>query len=283
MVLLILRRAILLDGGCAVLLLLTKIFVTVLVILALTAIAEHASPGLAGIFSGYPIGTAIVLYFYGLEYGADFAAISAAYNLVGLIPTLTFACCYLLVIRRCGECSPVAPTLVAISGYLIVALILGQFSYGVGVSVFLVIAAISLAWYISYNREEVVSSPPASYSPRVMFVRMIMAAGLVVIITSLAGVVGARWAGILSAFPLVLYPLILMIHLRYGATYVRPILGHFPGGLWSVLSYSLTVLHVYPTYGLGVGTVMGFAVATTCLLVCNFRGFVHLWGSVQRP
>ncbi len=264
------------------LLLLTKIFVTVLVILALTAIAEYASPGLAGIFSGYPIGTAIVLYFYGLEYGVEFAAISATYNLVGLIPTLTFACCYLQVIRRCGECSPVVPTIVAGIGYLGVALLLGQFRYDVAVSVVLVIVAISLARYISYNRGEVVSTPVASYSSRVLFARMFMAAGLVVVITSLAGVVGAHWAGILSAFPLVLYPLILMIHLRYGATYVRSILGYFPGGLWSVLSYSLTVSYVYPLYGLGVGTVIGFAVATICLLVCNIRGFVHLWGGMQR-
>jgi len=112
-------------------LILLKIFVTVAVILLLVAVAEFANPRLAGILAGYPIGTAIVLYFYGFEHGVDFASTSAIF-------------CY------------------------------------------------------------------------------------------------------------------------------------FPTGLWAVLSYSLTVTYAYPVYGLFLGTLCGFAVATICLLLFNLSTFYSM-------
>jgi len=51
-------------------LLLYKISITVLAVLGLSFVAEKVSARLAGLLSGYPSGTAIILHFYGLEYGA---------------------------------------------------------------------------------------------------------------------------------------------------------------------------------------------------------------------
>lgn len=254
-------------------LLLVKILVTVVVILSLAAVAEFASSRLAGVLAGYPIGTAIVLYFYGLEQGLDFAATSATYNLIGMVPTLVFACCYLAVLRKRPGCTPLIPSVMALGGYLASGLFLGQFRFDQGLALGIIIVALLLAGRLARSKGVTPPVPRLPYTVGLISFRAIMAASLVVLITALAGWVGPRWAGLLSAFPLALYPLLLMIHLQYGSSQASTILSHFPSGLWSVLSYSLTVAHAYPAYGLFRGTLCGFAVATICLLLFNIKTF----------
>lgn len=257
-------------------LLLIKILVTVAVILLLAAVAEFASSRLAGVLAGYPIGTAIVLYFYGLEHGIDFASASATYNLVGMVPTLVFACCYLAVLRKDPDSTPLMPTLTALGGYLATGLFLGQFRFGQELALGIIVAALLLAGRLARPQGEPPPVPRLPYTAGLICFRAIMAACLVVLITALAGWLGPRWAGLLSAFPLALYPLLLMIHLQYGPSQASAILCHFPSGLWSVLSYSLTVAYAYPVYGLFRGTLCGFAVATACLLLFNLKTFYSL-------
>lgn len=257
-------------------LLVIKIGVTVLVILALAAVAEFVSSRLAGLLAGYPIGTAIVLYFYGLEQGVAFASASATYNLVGLTATLVFVCCYLGVLRRQPGCSPVLPSLAAFAGYLAAVLALGRFVFPQEVAVVVVISAILLASRYARDHQQGVPVVRVPYTLALVGARAVMAASLVVLITALAGGFGARWAGVLSAFPLALYPLLLMVHLQYGPQQAATLLRNFPTGLWSVLGYSLTVAYVYPISGLVVGTLYGFLVATACLTAFNLKSVYRL-------
>ena len=263
--------------------LLTKIIVTVLVILLLAAVAEYGSPRLAGTLSGYPIGSAVVLYFYGLERGVEFAAAAAIYNLTGMIPTLAFASGYLHALRRTPLCTPVVPTIMACCCYLTSSLLLGVFDYSRFAATGLAAVAIIGAGVFARSTGATASPGRLSFSPWLLLVRGVAAAALVVLITSLAGRLGAQWAGMLSAFPLVLYPLILMLHLNSGAARVRALLSCFPHGLWSVLAYSLTLSYCYPVLGLGLGTLAGFAVATIGLLLLHYREILGLRRNVQLP
>ena len=78
-------------------LILAKIAVSIATVLGLSVLAERAGPRVAGVLSGYPLGTAILLYFIAIEQGITFASESAVYALPGLIATLTFLYVYFLV------------------------------------------------------------------------------------------------------------------------------------------------------------------------------------------
>ena len=263
--------------------LLTKIIVTVLVILLLAAVAEYGSPRLAGTLSGYPIGSALVLYFYGLERGVEFASAAAIYNLTGMISTLAFASGYLHVLRRRPLCTPVVPTIMACCCYLATGLLLGAFDYSRSAATGLAAVAIIFAGFFARRAGPTAAPGRLSFSLRLLLVRAVTAAVLVVLITSLAGRLGTQWAGMLSAFPLVLYPLILMLHLNSGAARVRSLLSCFPHGLWSVLCYSLTLSYCYPVLGLGFGTLAGFVVATIGLLLLHYREILGLRRNIPLP
>lgn len=70
-------------------LLLAKIATAIIAVVGLSLVAERVSPRVAGILSGYPLGTAIALFFIGIELGEPFAAASAPRP----CPVLSLRCC----------------------------------------------------------------------------------------------------------------------------------------------------------------------------------------------
>ncbi|MFO7764862.1 MAG: hypothetical protein R6V33_00365 [Pelovirga sp.] len=256
-------------------LLLAKIIVTLVMILLLAAIAEYVNPKIAGILSGYPIGSAIVLYFYGLEYGLEFASLSALYNLAGLLPSLVFALAYLFLLRRRPDIPVIAATVIALLLYLGCAGLIGLAHLPPVATIILSAGGLLVSSYLVQSRSELATAPKLPFRLRVVAFRIIIAATLVITITALAGQIGSYWAGILSAFPLILMPLALIIHLHFGAACARSLLSHFPLGLWSVFCYSLTLSVVYPRFGLYAGTLIGFGAATIVLLLLNSGGLLR--------
>lgn len=249
-------------------LLLYKICITMLAVLGLSFVAEKISAKLAGLLSGYPIGTAIILHFYGLEYGADFAADAAVFNLCGLLASQCFAYVY----YRASKTSSLRMTSVlALVGYLVPALMISQLNPNRLMALGIAIIATSLFCVLLLTNKSQKVARPRTWSTRLVVGRLFFTAALVLLVTEFAEIVGPNWAGVFSAFPVALYPLVLLLHKEYGAETAQTILGNFPYGLWSVISYALTVSLVYPAYGVIWGTLIGFAVATTVLMMIGIK------------
>ena len=82
---------------------------------------------------------------------------------------------------------------------------------------------------------------------------------------------GATWAGLFAAFPVTLFPLILIIHSTYGKEPVHTFIKHLPRGLWSLLIYLTGVIFIYPALGVYWGTLVSLGLATIYLVLFNFR------------
>jgi len=101
-----------------------KICITMLAVLGLSFVAEKISARLAGLLAGYPIGTAIILHFYALEYGVEFAADAAIFNLCGLLASQCFAYTYYRASQRTKSLFLI--TAMALAGYLLPAFMVSQ-------------------------------------------------------------------------------------------------------------------------------------------------------------
>lgn len=250
-------------------LLLYKICITMLAVLGLSFVAEKVSVRLAGLLSGYPIGTAIILHFYGLEYGAQFAADAAIFNLCGLLASQCFAYTYYRASQKTA--SLVVTSALALAGYLLPALMVSQMNPTRLTALIIAIIATTLFCLLLRGKrgEQMIAS--RGWSTRLVAGRLIFTATLVLVVTEFADIVGPGWAGLFSAFPVALYPLVFLLHQEYGPETARTILGNFPYGLWSVIAYALTVSLVYPVYGVVLGTLLGFAVATAALVIMGAK------------
>jgi hypothetical protein len=76
------------------------------------------------------------------------------------------------------------------------------------------------------------------------------------VISSLPSFVPQNLAGIFSAFPTILLPLLLIIHFRHSNLQARTIIKNTPFGLSSVVIYSLVVFFTYEEIGVLLGTIL---------------------------
>src|SRR3989338_5794654 len=77
-----------------------KFVVAVATVLLTTAIAERINPRLAGIIAGLPQGSAISLFFFGLEQGSAFEAKSTVFILAGIVAVQIGQYCYYLATQQ---------------------------------------------------------------------------------------------------------------------------------------------------------------------------------------
>ena len=74
-----------------------------------------------------------------------------------------------------------------------------------------------------------------------------------------------KWAGLFSAFPITLFPLILIVHITYDKEHVHTIIKNFPVGLGALIVYSLSVYKSYPIWGIYLGTAVSLMMSTVYL------------------
>ena len=264
---------------------LIKLAVTVTVVLLLSLVAERVSPRVAGILSGYPLGAAIALFFIGLENSPEFASRSAVYTMMGLVATQSFVYFYFRASLFFKRFSILGSCVFAIAGYFVVIWLLHFIRPDKILAVSIPVASVFLFVYLFKEVKNATIQNKITLTPKILFFRAFLAAFILLIITGTAKFVGPGWAGLFSAFPITLLPLILIVHLTYDKEHVHTIIKNFPLGLGSLIIYSLCVSIAYPINGIYAGTLISFAAATAYLFVFRWvDGLFSRHGKgVRRP
>lgn len=253
------------------LLLLVKILTATLIVVGLSVVAEKASPRVSGLLAGYPLGTALALFFYGLELGPRFAADAAVYALLGLIATQSFVYVYYQTSLRLKRWSPLISSLSAIATFLLVARVFSHMPARPPLVMTLTLISMGLFIYLFRKLPDTTIAQAVKLGPRVLLLRAFFSAGLIVLITAVAKLVGERWAGLLSGFPITLFPFILIIHLTYRPAHVHTIIKNFPRGMGALVLYAISVYLLYPRLGIYAGTLAAFAAASLYLVAILYR------------
>jgi hypothetical protein len=246
---------------------LLKLTVSVVVVLALSVIAERVTPRIAGIVSGYPAGIAINLFFFGYEISPAFAAESALYTAVGLLATLSFIFFYYLASLRLKRNVIFMSSLLSFFGYLVVVWGTRHVPVNYAYAVVVPVVSLFLFLYLFRRIRNSTIAERVRLTFKVLLLRSLVAAGIVLIVTSTAHIVGPEYAGLFAAFPSTLFPLMLIIHATYDVGHVHTIIKNYPIGLGSLIVYSLAVSLTYQQSGIVTGTLISFAAATVYLIV----------------
>ncbi len=249
----------------------TKILVSILFVVVLSVIAEKVGPRVAGIISGYPLGVALSLFFIGLEVSPSFAARSAVSTVSGLAAIVALVCGYLLGLRWAGDSGRwkalaiTVPT--ALAAYFLAAWILSL----IPVHWFSAVAVALLSIVLSGSGFRTIADVRIIQNVRLGFIalllRAVFAALAILAITTAARVVSPKWAGLFSAFPSTMLPLLIIIQYAHQPAHVRTIIKNVPHGLQSMFIYTVLVALTYDTLGIAWGTGLGYLAATTYLLV----------------
>ncbi len=244
-----------------------KFIVTILFVLILSLLAEYVSPKVSGIISGIPTGTALILFFYGLEQGTQFASESSLFNLVGMLSMQVFIYLYFKVSTKNNKINIFFSSIIATIGYLAVIFFLKQFQFNLVYALVIPITSIPLFSYLFNKIEDSTIKNKVKLGSKVLFIRAIVASLVIVLVTSIAQLVGPKWAGLLSAFPTTLFPLILIIHYTYGKKHVHTIIKNVPKGQWSMILYIISIFFLYPLLGVYLGTLISYSFVIIYLLI----------------
>ncbi len=264
---------IILDG-----LLIAKAVISISIVIALSLIAERVGPRAAGLLTGLPLGAGMVIIFTGTEQGTAFAAEAAAHMVPGFVTTLTFIYIYGVVSAHQGLGgikAILAPTLAANIGYAIVAWLVSLASLGVAVSLPLVAIGMVMTSRLMHYLPNTPIMARVRFGWGVLMFRAGMATTTILLITAIAGNIGPQWTGILTAYPMTLLPLILVLHITYSGNEIAAVLKHVPMGLGGVISFCVAATFTLPAMGLGWGTTVAYLVAFAYLL--GYSTLSQLW------
>lgn len=263
-------------------LLLAKAVISIGIVVALSLIAERVGPRAAGLLTGLPLGGGMVIIFTGTEQGTAFATEAAAHMVPGFVTTLTFIYLYGIVSARQGLGgikAIVMPLLAANFGYAVIAWLVSVTKLGVIESIPLVIAGMVLTSRAMKNLPNTPIMARVRFGWRVLMFRAGMATFTILLITAIAGNIGAQWTGILTAYPMTLLPLILVIHITYSGNETAAVLKHVPMGLGGVISFCIAATYSLPELGLGWGTAVAYLAAFTYLL--GYSALSQIWRKMK--
>lgn len=241
----------------------------------LASVARRLGPQWAGVLAGFPLGSAITLYFIGYEQGADFAAIGSKHTLAGLISCMFMAAMYWHTSQKWPKPHWILlPITAAIGTFIGTSLLLQWLPSERWLNLILVIIGIIVArnglkhipasWAVPEDKNLFQRPIPA------LIFRATIASASVLGITAMAHFLNPEQAGLLAAFPVSFFPTLIVLQLSYGPGVVATAVKHYPEGLGAMVVYVLTASYTYSSFGLNLGTLMALGSAVTYLAVYSW-------------
>lgn len=247
--------------------LILKLILVPLIIAAATLVARRWGERIGGLMIGLPLTSGPVSVFFAIEQGPQYAASAARGAILGLIPVAVFCASYVQIARHFRW------YLAAISSILLYLATVWGMSLlvpNLALESLLVPAILFLAFLMLGKmdpREHPLISPWWDLP-----VRMIVATGLLVAITSAAGSLGPKWGGLLSPFPIFTFVMVTFSHSQGGA-----------GAAWRLIRGVLMGLFAYTAFFIVVALLVEkaslwivYPLATAAALVVNGISFTVL-------
>src|SRR5437667_4815627 len=242
--------------------LLLKVVLTPALTATATLVGRRWGETMSGWLVGLPLTSAPVVFFLALDHGPTFANTASLAVLLGTISQAAFAIAYARVAVRNGW-FPAASAGSVTFGLATIAFRQVRLSawpaYGA------VIASLVIG-ILFMRRREGPASAGALAPDWDLPVRMVLATGLVLVLTGIAPRIGAHLSGLLSPFPVYAGVLAIFAHRQGGGAAANKVLRGLLLGLFAFASFFLVLALGLDRLGIG----LSFALAT--LLALSVQG-----------
>jgi hypothetical protein len=243
-----------------------KLALTPTVVAVASLAGRRWGPAVSGWFIALPFTSGPIVIFLAITHGNAFAATAALGILAGTISPAVFCLVYSLLATTAGWlCSFLA----ACGAIAVATLMLQHITLPALPFALLVAAVLGVALRLLPAGEGTVaaaSAPPAWDLP----VRMVIATSLVLLLTGLAPMLGARLTGLLAPFPLFASILAIFAHQQQGPAAARRVLRGLLLGLFAFDGFFLVFASLVERKGSGVSFLAALA-AALLIQACSFQ------------
>jgi hypothetical protein len=239
-----------------------KLLVTPALMLAISLAARRWGTGVAGLLSGLPMTSALVMLFLSLEQGTAFASMAVPGALAGLAAIQATYLFYFLVTRRVSSLTGCVLALAVYGAYLMSLL---------GMLALSIIATLLLVTLIVVATSKQTPPHVAAYVPLPRWVipmRMLTATLLLLAITASATWLGPVVSGLLAPIPVIAWPLAVFVHVQGGRHELAAVIRGNAIGAVGVVSFYLTLKYSILQWGAlaSITAAVLLAVVVTALL-----------------
>src|SRR3989454_8886069 len=239
--------------------LLLRVVLTPALIATATLVGRRWGETMSGWLVGLPLTSAPVVFFLALDQGTTFAPPPSLAVLLGTISQAAFALTYARVAKRTGWLPAVAA---------------GSFTFALATVGFQQVRLSALPAYGAVIASLVIGilfmrqgeSPAATVAVTPDWdlpVRIVLATGLVLVLTGIAPSIGAHLSGLLSPFPVYAGVLTIFAHHQVGGAAATKVLRGLLLGLFAFASFFLVLALGLDRFGIGAS----FALATLIVLL----------------
>ena len=213
-----------------------KLILTPLIIAAATLAARRWGENIGGLLIGLPLTSGPVSVFFALEQGPAFAAQAAQGAMLGLVAVAVFGLGYTHSSRRLPW---YLSAVVSIGLYLLAIWSISFITPGLVGSVVLVPVVLGVSLFALGKPQAGGRSVPLPWWD--LPLRMVIATGLLLSITGLAGQLGPKWSGLLSPFPVFTFVMAVFSHRQGGPEATWRLVRGVLSGVFSYLAFFLVV------------------------------------------
>ncbi len=246
---------------------LSKILVSIVIVLLLAEITKRVNPLLGGILAGLPLGAGLSVYFVSASAGIEFVTKGIPWAIAGVASSILFCLGYLMTGKSERFKSNLLNTLVSslsgICSFFIFALIIRQLQLNIwtacAIFIFIYLINIFAVNKIPGIKKGGTSSKASSFA--ILLLRGAVVGIIITIITGIATLVGARWTGILSSFPSTLFPLLLVLQYEEGNKLYPGVIYGFSYSAITLVIFYISCLLLLPRLGLNLGFIAIYAIS----------------------
>lgn len=251
-----------------------KICLTLFIVLLLTEISKRVKPAVGGILMGLPLGAGLSTYFLAFEQGIPFLLEAIPGGIFGLSSSLLFSLSYYLADRwlviKNRLLSSIVSSCISILVYALVSVGGRMLNLSLGSSLLITVTMIAgnllvVRWLIPPS----IKPPTKKLSFTLLFIRAFLTALTIAVITGIAHLIGPVWAGILSAFPIVLFQVLVFLHVEEGPQVYPGIITGFAYSVTNLLLFYLMLAFLLPKVGLNLTFLLVYVFSAIFLYLLN--------------
>jgi len=237
-----------------------KVLISPLLLAGATFAVQKWGALVGGLMLGLPLVSGPMSVFLFAQYGPRFAANAAYGTLLGFVAAGAFCITYALVSSRRSWWQSL---ILALAAFLATAILMSFVHLSLMWVIGLVALALAVLAFVIQAPEDLVSAPRPR--KRILAVRMVIAASVVLLVTTSARFLGAEAAGFLAPLPVLAGIMATSSHRRQGTDAVHGLLRGTVFGSWGGAAFFSVVILLVGTSG----PVFTYAAALTAALVAG--------------
>lgn len=209
------------------------------------------------------------LIFFSVEQGPAFAAETAFWTIPGMGAALSVYLGYLAAVRLSPSSrwrSVAAAVSLGTGTFVVATLALSAIPLG-PLTVMPFAAAVCLAaGYAVRDLPDTATLRRGPVSMPLLAIRLGVSTLTVLVVTSVAHLLGPKWSGLVVGFPVNGLPVMALLHARYGSHVILPFIRMFPVGAFGICLFNLVASRALVPIGLPATIVLAYAVDVAYLV-----------------